>query len=64
MTDFQWLSDDRRVQQTTFADGTRIIANFGDQPTVISGHDVPAQNVIVLRPDGRVMRYNPLAERP
>lgn len=31
MTDFRWLTVDRQVQQTTFADGTRIVANFSGQ---------------------------------
>ncbi|MGY2292463.1 glycoside hydrolase [Pseudomonas sp. SDO528_S397] len=33
LTDFRWLSEDRRVQQTTFADGTRLVADF-DAATV------------------------------
>lgn len=28
MTDFRWLTADRKLQQTTFADGTRLVANF------------------------------------
>jgi len=32
MTDFKWLTADRGVQMTTFANGTRIIANFMDRP--------------------------------
>ncbi|TVT91625.1 glycoside hydrolase [Pseudomonas sp. RGB] len=28
MTGFRWLTADRQVQQTTFADGTRLVANF------------------------------------
>ncbi|MDQ0737970.1 glycoside hydrolase [Pseudomonas sp. W4I3] len=28
MTDFRWLTADKQVQQTTFADGTRLVANF------------------------------------
>lgn len=31
MTDFRWLTADRQVQQTTFADGTRLVANFAAQ---------------------------------
>ncbi|MDF3199963.1 glycoside hydrolase [Pseudomonas sp. 1912-s] len=30
MTDFRWLTADRQVQQTTFADGTRLVANFAE----------------------------------
>ncbi len=29
LTGFKWLSDDRTVQQTTFADGRVLVANFG-----------------------------------
>ncbi|KPG74662.1 glycoside hydrolase [Pseudomonas libanensis] len=28
MTDFRWLTADKQLQQTTFADGTRLVANF------------------------------------
>ncbi|MGY1878856.1 glycoside hydrolase [Pseudomonas reactans] len=31
MTGFRWLTADRRVQETTFADGTRLVANFSSQ---------------------------------
>jgi len=30
MTDFRWLTEDKQVQQTTFADGTRLVANFAE----------------------------------
>nr|WP_314524310.1 glycoside hydrolase [uncultured Pseudomonas sp.] len=32
MTGFRWLTADRRVQETTFADGTRLVANFAAIP--------------------------------
>jgi Glycosyl hydrolases related to GH101 family, GH129 len=59
MTGFNWLADDRLIQQTTFADGTRIIANFGEQPTTIEGHDLPARSAIAIRPDAEVTSYTP-----
>ncbi|MCS3415900.1 hypothetical protein M2399_000102 [Pseudomonas sp. BIGb0450] len=31
MTDFRWLTADRQVQQTSFADGTRLVANFSGE---------------------------------
>ncbi|MDY7530280.1 glycoside hydrolase [Pseudomonas sp. Bout1] len=31
MTDFRWLTEDKQVQQTTFADGTRLVANFSGE---------------------------------
>jgi len=30
MTDFRWLTADKQVQQTTFADGTRLVADFAE----------------------------------
>lgn len=32
MTGFRWLTVDRQVQETTFADGTRLVANFAAVP--------------------------------
>ncbi len=32
LTGFRWLSDDRLVQQTTYADGRVLIANFSEAP--------------------------------
>lgn len=34
MTGFRWLTADRRVQETTFADGTRLVANFSNEEKV------------------------------
>ncbi len=31
LTDFRWLSSDRLLQQTTFTDGTRLVANFASE---------------------------------
>jgi hypothetical protein len=33
----EFLSEDGAVQATTFADGTRVMANFADQPRAIDG---------------------------
>jgi hypothetical protein len=32
LTSFRWLTPDRRVQQASYADGRRLVANFGDRP--------------------------------
>lgn len=37
MTGFDWLSEDRLIQRTTFADGTQLIANFADAPRIHDG---------------------------
>jgi hypothetical protein len=59
MTGFAWLTDDRLVQQATFGDGTRIIANFGEQATTAEGHDLPARAVVAIRPGDKVLAYIP-----
>lgn len=35
MTSHRWLTPDRAVQQTEFANGVRVTVNFGDQPYVM-----------------------------
>lgn len=43
MTGFRWLTVDRQVQETTFADGTRLVANFAaEQREGYSGRSVTA----------------------
>jgi hypothetical protein len=59
MTGFEWLTDDRLVQRTTFGDGTTITVNFGDQPTSVAGVDLPGQSAVAVRPGGEVLRYTP-----
>ena len=44
MTDFRWLSGDKQVQQTTFADGTRLVANF----SVVEKEGYAGRSVTVL----------------
>ncbi|MBP5951987.1 glycoside hydrolase [Pseudomonas sp. P42] len=57
MTGFEWLSDDRRVQQTTFADGTRLLANFDQAAREVRGKTLPGESLTVLLPDGAVSHY-------
>ncbi len=61
MTEFQWLTDDRLVQQTTFGDGTRLIANFDVAAREVDGAQLAAQSVIAIRPDGEISRYSPVS---
>ena len=42
MVSHRFLSPDRRVQRTEFADGTVVIANFGDRPVSLPEATVPA----------------------
>lgn len=49
MTDFAWLSEDGRVQQTHFANGVSVVANFGGEPFAApDGRIVPPLAALVL----------------
>lgn len=46
MTGFRWLTADRQVQETTFADGMRLVANFsGEEKEGYPGRSVTAHGV-------------------
>jgi len=47
MTDHRFLTDDRSVQQTSFAGGVKVTVNFGEQEYVASGMRVPGGGVLV-----------------
>jgi hypothetical protein len=61
MTDFQWLSPDKLVQKTVFADGTEIFANFGNEPFRVeeTGVEVAPESVVAKDAAGKVTRYVP-----
>ena len=40
MTDHRFLTGDRDVQQTAFADGTTVTVNFGAKPYAAGGLNV------------------------
>ncbi|MGY2297474.1 glycoside hydrolase [Pseudomonas yamanorum] len=48
MTDFRWLTEDKQVQQTTFADGTRLVANFAERSITAF---VPGAQAVVYQVD-------------
>lgn len=62
MTGFEWLSEDRLLQQTMFEDDTRLVANFSEKPMIYEGRTYPAQSVSALLPDGdnRVFTHSEL----
>lgn len=45
LVDFRWLTKDRLVQQTTFEDGTRLIANFGADAYRDRGVALPPRSI-------------------
>lgn len=57
MTDFHWLTEDRLVQQTTFADGTRLVANFDLREREVGGERLAGQSIRAFGVDGTVMNY-------
>jgi hypothetical protein len=61
MTDFLWLTSDRTIQMTTFANGTYIVANFSDEPWQSESFKlkVPARSVAVRRPKGAPLVLTP-----
>lgn len=57
MTDFRWLSEDRQVQQTTFADGTRLVANFDLREREVDGRQLLRQSITAYDVDGTWVHY-------
>lgn len=57
MTDFRWLTADRHVQQTTFADGTRLVANFAARVRVVAGQSLAAHTIKAFLPGGETREY-------
>lgn len=48
MTSHAFLTPDRRVQQTRFADGTKVTANFGPEPHPLPAADSPTRAALKL----------------
>jgi hypothetical protein len=57
LTDFRWLTEDRQVQQTTFSDGTRLVANFDSQSRAVEGRRLAGQSITAFAADGEVTTY-------
>ena len=57
MTEFRWLTADRQVQQTTFADGTRLVANFDRQVREVDGKRLAGQSITAFEAGGKVTEY-------
>ncbi|WP_323161037.1 glycoside hydrolase [Pseudomonas fluorescens] len=57
LTGFEWLSADRLVQQTSFEDGTRLLANFDVQAHKVQGHILPGRSITVRSPESAPALY-------
>jgi Glycosyl hydrolases related to GH101 family, GH129 len=53
LTGFRWLSADRQLQETRFADGTLLVANFSSEPQVFNDRHFPAHSVTAKIPDAK-----------
>ncbi|MHC4533893.1 MAG: glycoside hydrolase [Planctomycetota bacterium] len=45
MTDFNWLSSDRKLQRTVFDDRVEMIANFSQESRRYRGAEIPARSI-------------------
>lgn len=50
MTGHRFLNPDRTLQETTFASGHRIIANFSSKPQTAGGKELPAEGFMLVAP--------------
>ncbi|MNW06750.1 hypothetical protein D3C71_2032110 [compost metagenome] len=60
IADFKVLSTDRALQQSSYADGTRITVNFSSGPMVAQGTTLPALSARVEEP-GRPVRVHEMS---
>ncbi|CAI8750400.1 glycoside hydrolase [Pseudomonas serbica] len=60
MVDFKVLSTDRALQQSSYADGTRITVNFSSRPMVEQGATLPALAARVEEP-GKPVRVHEMS---
>lgn len=58
LVDFKYLARDGLLQQTTFADGTLIVANFGEHDVPWNGKSIKSKSLIAVLPDGKVLDFD------
>ncbi|MEC7941496.1 MAG: glycoside hydrolase [Pseudomonadota bacterium] len=57
LIDFSWLDTHGAVQQTTFSDGSKIIANFSDQAFDKDGINVAAASIKAMLSNGEIIMW-------
>lgn len=57
LIDFSWLDNKGTVQQTTFSDGSKIIANFSDQAFDQGDIDVAGASIKAILSNGEVIKW-------
>lgn len=60
MTDFKWLDKQGLLQQTTFSDGSIIIANFSQTDIRLADNrGIPSTSIVALLSDDTVIEWTP-----
>ncbi|MCF2949693.1 glycoside hydrolase [Paraglaciecola aquimarina] len=58
LTDFKWLDDKGQLQQTSFSDGSKIIANFSlHQDQKIDEQLIPKTSIVAFLSNGQVISW-------
>ena len=58
LVDFEWLDAEGNLQQTTFSDGSKIIANFSAvSGKEANGHNIPAQSILARLNNGQQLLW-------
>ena len=58
LTDFSWLDSTGQIQQTTFSDGSKIIANFGKEPYKAEELDVEPKSILAKLSSDEVVKWH------
>jgi hypothetical protein len=53
LENFLWLDDVGQIQQTSFSDGTKLIANFSDKDYIFEKITIPGFSVVAIFKDGK-----------
>jgi len=62
LVEFRWRDAVGQVQQTTFADGSVIVANFSDRPQQVDAHTLPASSALARLANGEEHRFSSPAQ--
>jgi hypothetical protein len=57
LTGFAYVSDDKLIQRTTFADGSQITVNYDDKPRDVDGVTLAAKSLRAVLAGGGIVNY-------
>ena len=52
MLSHRFITDDRKVEETVFANGNKIVCNFGDKPAIVDGKKIEAKGYALFKSCG------------